>query len=121
MTEFDRQAVGKVVQETSVVLAAHRGGRLRIRARSRDGREIAAACTVRTLRGAKVDVGFFRRDGRSMAWALGLPEGGASEVDRALPPGSYAVEVTTAVARQVREVHLLAGQTTEVEIDLTAK
>ena len=56
-----------------------------------------------------------------MGWATGLLEGGASEVDRALPPGSYTVEVFTAEDKEVREVHLLAGQTTEVEIDLKAK
>ena len=118
VTEF-RLTAG---EEVSLALELRLGGRLRIAVRSPDGRALAAACSVRRADGTLLDVWFFRRDGTTLSAGTGLVAGGASEIDRAIPPGRYTIEVSAkGYPDLTRDARVVVNRTTVIDVTLAPR
>jgi hypothetical protein len=104
-----------------IEIAILAGGRLRVAACAPDGRFLPARCRVLDERGEPLDVRFVARfDGGGRASSrTTLIGNGANDVDPALPPGRYAVELShEGYTTDDRMVEVFAGRTTNLEVTL---
>ncbi len=96
------------------------GGRLRLSAKNSDGQFLAPKCKIFAENGSEIPVSFFVRYG-SGAGSLG--EGGLfkgdNEVDPALAPGLYRIELTLGSRRKKSfQAVIKAGETTTLKLTL---
>ena len=104
-----------------VTLEIRRGGRLRIVARTPDGKAVEARCTIRNASGEKLDVWFFERHEGGWSSGTGSLGTGPTYVDPALAPGTYTIELSfKGYKDEVRTVAVEAGATTVVEVKLSS-
>lgn len=111
---------------SGMVLKAEPGGRVRFKVLDPDRRPITARCTIRDAQGAKVPALYVSRSSRACSRGGSIGAGAApTEVDRALPPGTYTFHVRTwhligrpPAAETTVEVEVEAGEVTEFEVVL---
>jgi hypothetical protein len=107
--------------ETAVTLPIRPGGRLRISLTGPDDEPIRAPCTIRDQAGNPVPVTFRAHygGGTMMSSRRRITGGGPNEVEPALPPGRYRVEIAREGYRPLSvAVEIRAGSTASLDLAL---
>ena len=119
----DAEAEGdlRAGETTTLDVELRRGGRVRLAARAPDGRAVAAECVLVDEAGERVPAMYLQRSAEgSVTGNDGIQAGETpTEIDRALPPGRYALEVREKGYRPQRVAfEVRAGESTDVTVRL---
>lgn len=106
--------------EIGVEMAVHRGGRLRVAAKDRDGAFVRAQTALVGPTGPVSPIFWYWTDGASTSYTgMGATAAGPSDLVRVLPPGAYTLTLSLAGHRSCTlPFAIREGETTPVEATL---